>query len=115
MARRQVLVDNLRKQVANLTSTTDQKANDMGQHNMQAVSDVEPPGYISDSHHKTSYNPVATSEAGLTGRIMEMTGMQDSILSEIGTGVDRLSHLAHELHAFFLNTSFVFLNTSCSY
>ena len=44
--------------------------------------------------HVKGYNPVATSEAGLSMRVMEMHHIQNDMVRDIGQGVDRLHEQA---------------------
>ena len=66
LARRQILVENIRKQCVSSTNTN------------QGIS------------APTSYNPVSTSDQGLLQRQKDMIKVQDDMLLDIGAGVNRL-------------------------
>jgi len=110
IARRQVLVENLKTQISNLHNSINSDKT-----LAKNIDDIPPPddGHVfggkngsssrsmsgvSGGSHATMYNPIATSEQGLSMRIMEMTGTQDNILNDIGYGVDRLHSMANDMH-----------------
>jgi len=109
IARRQVLVDNMKKQIQALASAN--FVVEGGDSNSQFHPDAAParasvPNSVWDSsddltsatlkHNRGSgYSKVSTSEQGLGQRIMEMTSMHDGILDDIDQGVTRLAEQAN--------------------
>jgi len=107
IARRQVLVDNLKKTVTSLKgqgsaavgSGSGSSLPRQGSTDSDVVEDAQPAGGLLGGARRTGYYPVSTSEKGLSMRLVEMAGLQDDILNEIGTGVGRLHAQAVDMHS----------------
>jgi hypothetical protein len=112
IARRQVLLENLKKQVVALKSITAAASVDTGGAAgvASAGSDLEG-GYSTEmkigvgssaggfGSRRTGYEPVQTSEQGLAMRVMDMVGLQDDLLQDIDSSVERLHGLATGMQA----------------
>jgi len=118
IARRQVLVDNFKKLVTSLKGQSAPAAavgpgtssssglpvrqvstdSDVVDDDQQFDGSMSFTG-VGGRNSKTGYNPVSTSEKGLSMRLMEMAGLQDDILNDIGTGVGRLHAQAQDMHS----------------
>jgi len=112
VARRQVLVDNMKKTVASLKGqgaaavgpgAGASQAGRQDSADSEAGEDVQSTASASSfsmgsSSRRTGYSPVRTSEKGLSLRLMEMAGLQDDLLNEIGSGVGRLHAQAVDMH-----------------
>lgn len=116
IARRQVLVDNFKKLVTSLKGQSAPAAavgpgtsssSGLPVRQVSTDSDVVDDDQQYDGSmsftgaggRKSGYSPISTSEQGLSMRLMEMAGLQDDMLNDIGTGVGRLHAQAQDMHS----------------
>jgi len=101
-ARRQVLIDNIKKQLGVLGGTREMDgsyAHEItAESEVEAVAEAETVIFNSGRTNSAAYNALFTSELGLQMRATEVESVHDSLLNDIGSGVSRLHGLAHGLH-----------------
>ena len=105
IARRQVLIENMRKMTLNTHDSSNCSKGSNNNHSSSSISSASlslfgssraagSGGIIGGSGGRATYNPVATSEQGLEQRQGEAIKVQDDLILDIGAGVDRLRHQA---------------------